>query len=270
MPAPLRLLAAIALASSLSACSSSASPSTDASGSPPPPPASTPVAPTPDVTGTPGPYTFDDEFDGTSLGAVWQQHFDVPGVVNTWSMAQATVANGLLSITASDQGGQWVSALLDTKETWTQQYGRFEARIQVPEGQGLWPAFWSYRSGPGGAAELDPMEICSSPLGTNGGNDAGLLHQTIHWRGDGQQAQNTRTGDLGGGFHVYAVDWRADHVTFYLDGRQTWTFADPANIPAAPLPLILDLAVGGSYCGPPDASTPATATMLVDWVHVLP
>jgi beta-glucanase (GH16 family) len=69
---------------------------------------------------------------------------------------------------------------------------------------------------------------------------------------------------------VFAMDWRRDRIVFSLDGTPVWTFSDVDHIPTVPLPVILDLGVGGSFCGAPDSTTPATARMLVDWVRVLP
>jgi beta-glucanase (GH16 family) len=186
-------------------------------------------------------------------------------------MAQNQVSNGLLTITAQRTSPTtWVSGLIDTKSTWTQLYGTFEARIKAPRGPGLWPAFWSYYSVTGFEAEIDAMEICANPVGMNNGNDVTLLHQVMHWTNAGSAGRNTRTVDLSEDFHVYGVDWRADHISFYLDGIETWRFTDVAHIPNVPLPLILDLAVGGAWCGPSDATTPDGSQMLVDWVRARP
>ena len=217
----------------------------------------------------PSGYTFHDEFDGDGLSPVWQQHFNFDGIENTWSSSQATVADGLLSITASRSGDGWVSQLLDTKTTWTQLYGRFEARMKIPRGRGLWPAFWSYRAGNGGEAEIDTMEVCANPVGENGRNDVSVLHNTIRWAG-GQADGDARPGDLSLDFHVYGVEWRPDSVVFTLDGAETWRFTRRDRIPDVALPLIVDLAVGGAWCGPADATTPDGAVLLVDWIRASP
>jgi len=182
-------------------------------------------------------------------------------------MAQSSVANGLLTITATRTAPNvWVSSLIDTKTTFVQKYGYFEASIQIPKGKGMWPAFWSYYDDD---SEIDTVEVCANPLGANGSNDASLLHNTVHWP-TGSLGKATRPTDLSLGFHVYAVDWRADHVAFYLDGTEVWRFTDAAHVPTVALPLILNLAVGGSWCGPSDTTTPSPSKMLVDWVRVSP
>jgi beta-glucanase (GH16 family) len=225
--------------------------------------------PTSPPTPLPSGYTFYDDFDGAALSPAWAQDFNFPRIENTWSMAQASVRDGLLSITANrTPAGGWVSALLDTKSTWTQLYGTFEARMRIPVGPGLWPAFWSYRSG-GGEAEIDTMEVCANPVGTNGGNDVGVLHTTTRWSG-GQSGHDTTAPDLADGFHVYGVDWRPDRIVYSLDGREVARFTDPGRIPSAPMPLIVDLAVGGSWCGPSDATTPDGASLQVDWIRARP
>jgi beta-glucanase (GH16 family) len=230
------------------------------------PGASAALAPTP----LPSGYTFYDDFTGTTLSPVWAQDFNFRGIENTWSLSQATVQDGILSIRANRAGsGGWVSALLDTKTTWTQLYGHFEARMKIPVGNGLWPAFWSYRSGGGGESEIDTMEVCANPLGTNSGNDASSLHTTVRWSG-GQAGHDFQAPDLSADFHIYGVDWRPDHISFTLDGTEVFRFTQKNRIPTAPLPLIVNLAVGGDWCGPSDSSTPDGSTLQVDWIRASP
>jgi beta-glucanase (GH16 family) len=230
------------------------------------PTASSIASPAPTSPATTSPYTFDDEFDGPGLSSAWQQHFSCCGTLAGVDPGLATVSGGLLSMAVEHRSDGWYGALVDTKTTFTQRYGTFEARIRIPSGAGLWPAFWSYISGGGTQAEIDTMEVC-------GGREPGggsILHNTVYWSARDSLSNSTPTVDLTTDFHVYAVDWRPDHVTFLLDGRQVWSFPAVSHIPAVPLPVILDLGVGGSFCGPPDASTPARSQMLVDWVRVLP
>jgi hypothetical protein len=236
---------------------------------PDPTPKPTP-SPTPDPTPTPPPttYTFVDNFN--SLGSVWLRHFHCCGVLGGFDSTLSSVSNGVLSMKVDHRSDGWYSDLIDTKTTFTQKYGYFEARIKVPKGDGLWPAFWTYYSGNGIEAEIDAMEICANPIGDNGGNDASLLHTNIHWQNGGGAGDTTRSSDLSLAYHVYAFDWRADHITFFLDGTQVWRYTDASHIPDVALPLILNLGVGGSWCGSPTSSTPDGATMLVDWVHVRP
>jgi hypothetical protein len=234
---------------------------------PTPAPTATPK-PTPTPTQPPATYTFVDNFNG--LSSTWQRHFHCCGVLGGYDPSLTSVSNGVLAMSVDHRTGGWYSDLLDTKTTFTQKYGHFEARIKIPKGPGLWPAFWTYYASGGVEAEIDAMEVCANPIGQNGGNDASLLHTNIHWQNGGSSGDTTRTSDLSLAYHVYAFDWRADHISFLLDGAQVWRYTDAAHIPDVPLPLILNLGVGGSWCGSPTSSTPDGAKMLVDWVRVRP
>jgi hypothetical protein len=216
--------------------------------------------------GPSSPYTFDDEFDGPTLDPAWQRHFSCCGNLAGFDPGLTTIQDGVLSMAVASRPDGWYGDLIDTKSSWTQLYGTFEARIQIPKGAGLWPAFWSYFSGGGTQAEIDTMEVCGG-VSIGGGS---VLHNSVFWSARDHDSQQTTTVDLSTGFHVYGVDWRPDHITFFLDGQPVWTFSDPTRIPSVPLPLILDLGVGGDFCGPPNASTPGDARMLVDWVRARP
>lgn len=236
---------------------------------PTPKPTPTPT-PTPKPTPTPTPpptYTFDQEFSGATLDSVWQRHFHCCGTVAGYDPSLTSVSGGYLRMSVAKRANGWYTDLIDTKTTWTQKYGYFEARLKIPKGTGLWPAFWLYYNGNGTEAEIDTMEVCANPIGANGGNDASLLHTTIHWNSGGQLGHATRTVDLSQAFHVYAVDWRATYIKFYLDGTLVYSITDPTHIPQVAEPLILNLGVGGTWCGAPDSTTPDGATMLVDWVR---
>lgn len=216
-----------------------------------------------------GAVTFDDEFGGTAPSRFWGQHWQPIGDVS-WATSHASVANGVLSIKASRSSGGWVSALVDTSSSFGQRYGVFSARIKVPRGAGLWPSFWLSQPPIGSSpkAEVDVMELCANAPGENGGLDATNLQLFVHSAGGGVPfRQPTRTADLTGAWHVYALDWRADHMAFYLDGAQIARFTNAGAIPNVKLGIILDLATG-SWCGETNASTPNPALMQVDWVRV--
>jgi beta-glucanase (GH16 family) len=151
-------------------------------------------------------------------------------------------------------------------------YGRFEARIKVPIGGGLWPAFWllgNPASGWPSVGEIDVMEVTG---------ETNVLYTTV-WgdtiRGDGWKHSSGLSSEepWGATWHVYAADWTPDAVVFSVDGKQiyqvarddlnndeNWAVSVPANI-------VLNVAVGG-FAGPPNASTPFPSTMQVDWVRV--
>ncbi|GAA2393426.1 ricin-type beta-trefoil lectin domain protein [Dactylosporangium salmoneum] len=165
---------------------------------------------------------------------------------------------------------QWTSGRIQTAGKFTQLYGHVEARIQVPKGNGLWPAFWML----GGSnwptdGEIDIME--------NVGRDPNTVYGTIH--GPGYSGGNAVGGTrnigqaLGNAFHTFAVDWSPNLIVWTIDGSEYFR-ATPANIRGNkwvydhPFFIILNLAVGGNFPGSPDGSTPSVNRMLIDYVHV--
>jgi beta-glucanase (GH16 family) len=170
----------------------------------------------------------------------------------------------------------YTSARIKTKGLFSQTYGRFEARIRIPHGQGLWPAFWMLgdnidavgwpRSG-----EIDIME--------NIGREPGMVHGTMHGpgysggSGIGGPYSLTR-GAFGDDFHLYAVEWSPGLIQWFVDDTEYFR-TTPAAIPSGttwvfdhPFFLLLNVAVGGSWPNDPDATTTLPQTMVVDYVRV--
>jgi beta-glucanase (GH16 family) len=173
-------------------------------------------------------------------------------------------------------GCQYTSARLNTSGRFSVRYGRVEARIKLPRGQGMWPAFWALGDNFGSVGwpacgEIDIME--------NVGREPGRNHGSLH--GPGYSGGNPLTGTYslpGGqafadGFHVFAVDWSPNLVRFFVDGA-LYESRTPADTNGAPWAfnhsffLVLDLAVGGSFPGSPDAGTAFPQQMVVDYVRV--
>jgi beta-glucanase (GH16 family) len=172
---------------------------------------------------------------------------------------------------------QFSSARLLTAGKFSAAYGRVEARIKIPAGKGVWPAFWMLGDNIGSVnwpncGEIDIMEAI--------GSEPATLHGSLHGPGYSGGAPLTATIQLPNGaklsddFHTYAVEWAPNSVKFYLDTilYQTRT---PADIPAGtgwvfnhPFFMILNVAVGGPWPGSPEPGTPFPVQMLVDYVHV--
>jgi beta-glucanase (GH16 family) len=165
------------------------------------------------------------------------------------------------------------SARLKTLGRFAQRYGRFEARIRIPGGAGMWPAFWMMGDDIDGVGwpycgEIDVMEIVERSPGTVDG--------TIHGPGfAGSGLGGTRT--LPGGarfadaFHTFAIEWSPESVTWLLDGAPYLTVSKaqaPTWVYDHPFFILLNLAVGGQLPGSPAASTVFPARMLVDYVRV--
>jgi beta-glucanase (GH16 family) len=184
---------------------------------------------------------------------------------------------GHLVITARREaldGAGYTSARLHTRGKLERAYGRYEARLQLPRGKGLWPAFWLL--GTNGrwpdCGEIDVMES----RGASPGTVTGSLHGP-GYSGGSSITELYRLGDgttFADGFHVFAIEWRSREVRFLVDdvvyqsvsaaklpGGAAWVF-DHAFY------LLLNVAVGGSFGGPPNETTPFPQTMLVDWVRV--
>jgi beta-glucanase (GH16 family) len=193
------------------------------------------------------------------------------------------VSGGNLVITAvkEDYTGpdgvtqHYTSARMQTKGLFSQTYGRFEARIKIPKGQGMWPAFWML----GTDIDTNPWPACGEiDIMENIGKEPAILHGSLH--GPGYAPGNVTasytlpTGALGDGFHLYAVEWEAQQVRFYIDSTLYATFT-PSNLPSGspwqfnkPFFILLNLAVGGDWPGNPDATTQFPQQMLVDYVRV--
>jgi beta-glucanase (GH16 family) len=171
----------------------------------------------------------------------------------------------------------YTSRRLKTQEliSWTD--GRFESRIKLPSGQGIWPAFWMLGTnisqvGWPTCGEIDIME--------NIGSEPSTVHGTIHGPGPSGAYSVGAPYSLPGGeifagdFHVFAVEWDPTAIRFYVDNN-LYQSVTPSDLPAGatwvfarPFFLILNVAVGGSWPGSPDSSTVFPQQMLVDYVRV--
>jgi beta-glucanase (GH16 family) len=240
--------------------------------------------------------TFADEFDGPAGapadGSKWQ--IETGDNVNNHERQYYTAGNanaaldgqGNLVITARKENPanyqcwygtcQYTSARLNTAGRFTQTYGHFEARMKVPRGQGMWPAFWMLGEDIGGVGwpacgELDIME--------NVGFEPSTVHGTLHGPGysggGGIGAGYTLPGggQFADDFHVFAVDWSPNSVTWSVDGNvyQTRTPADLGGrewVFDHPFFMIVNLAVGGYWPGDPDDSTVFPQQLVIDYVRV--
>ncbi len=262
------------------------------------------VTPAPDATagttaGTTaiGPLTWSDEFNAAAGsapdGSKWK--YDIGGsgwgnnelqyYTNSTSNA-AQDGNGNLVITARRENPanyqchygrcEYTSARLLTADRFTQAYGRFEARIKVPRGQGLWPAFWMLGNDIGqvgwpNSGEIDIMEN----IGREPSNAYGTLHGPGYSGGAAISSRYTLPNGqaFADAFHTFTVDWEPNAVTWYVDGNQ-YARKTPADLNGNrwvfdhPFFLIMNIAVGGYWPGNPDGSTVFPQTMTIDYVRV--
>ena len=185
-------------------------------------------------------------------------------------------------VTYNGQGltrGNFESARLLSRGKVTAQYGYIEARIYLPTGQGIWPAFWMLGTdigAPGGGwpecGEIDIME--------NKGREPGINHSSLHGPGYSGEHPLTATYTLpdgqkfSNGYHTFGVLWTQDSVAFSVDGHVFET-RTPADLPPGkawvfshPFFFLLNVAVGGHFGGDPDATTVFPQKMLVDYIRV--
>jgi beta-glucanase (GH16 family) len=183
------------------------------------------------------------------------------------------------AFTGPDGTREYTSARLKTQGRFEQAYGRVEARLQIPRGQGLWPAFWLLgadiaTAGWPRCGEIDVME--------NIGREPSTVHGTMHGPGySGAHAIGSAFSLPGqerfaDAYHAFAIEWDREPpaLRWYVDGTLYET-RTPADLPAGaawaydhPFFLLLNVAVGGSWPGAPDATTVFPQTMKVDYVRV--
>ncbi|HWD38971.1 MAG TPA: glycoside hydrolase family 16 protein [Fimbriimonas sp.] len=166
------------------------------------------------------------------------------------------------------------SARLLTKGKFTQTYGRFEAKIKIPKGQGIWPAFWMLGANAGGVGwpECGEIDILES-VGPVAKTAYGTLHGPGYSGGDSIGGKIETPKSLADDFHVYAVEWAPDQIRWFLDDK-CYNTLTPKDIRGNkwvfdhPFFLIMNLAVGGGWPGNPDATTVFPQRMVVDYVRV--
>ncbi len=170
----------------------------------------------------------------------------------------------------------YTSARINTQNHFTQKYGRFEARIQLPTGKGIWPAFWMLGDDHNtnhwpNCGEIDILETIGAP---------NTMYSTIHGPGySGSKGPSTKYvlpagQQVDNAFHVYAVEWAPNDIKFFFDDHLI-VERTPADLPPNtkwvydhPFYLLLNLAVGGNWPGNPDDTTTFPQQMLVDYVRV--
>lgn len=231
--------------------------------------------------------TMQDEFDidGAPNSAIWT--YDTGRGQNGWGNNElqhytnrsenVTVQNGHLLITAKKEdfeGAAYTSARILTKGLFEQTYGRYEARIRLPWGQGIWPAFWLLGDQTNASVwphigEIDIME--------HKGQEPTRINGSVHGPGYSGAEAITKPFKLkydrfDTGFHIFGIEWGIDYINFYVDDvlynqitpddlTGEWVFNHPFYI-------IMNVAVGGNYVGAPNSETVFPQTMLVDYVRV--
>ena len=238
--------------------------------------------------------TFDDEFNGPAGSAVDGSKWNIEtgnnnGNNNERQFYTNRASNvsmdgqGHLVITARKENPSnfqcwygrctYTSARLNTSGKFSQTFGHVEARLKMPTGQGMWPAFWMLGTninsvGWPTCGEVDIME--------NIGREPNTNHGTIH--GPGYSGANGVGAAFNGprfsdGFHTFRLDWSQNSLAWSVDGK-VYERRTPADVNGHqwvfnhPFFIILNLAVGGSFPGDPNSGTPFPNTLVVDYVRV--
>ena len=230
----------------------------------------------------------------TNWNFVWGDEFDQPLSSSNWVYDIGTgssgwgnnelqyytnrtqnlnVTGGNLEITALKEaygGMNYTSARIKSKDLKQFTHGKIEARMKLPSGQGLLPAFWMLGSnidavGWPVCGEIDIMERRSNDPFVNG---------TAHWDSNGHASFGKTSANVDfSQFHTYSIEWDASYIRWFVDGVQYNEFLianGVGNTQAFQKPffILLNMAVGGNWPGSPDASTQFPAKMYVDYVHV--
>ncbi len=264
----------------------------------------TPIAPTPEPTATPAsPWQllWSEEFDGPAgtlpdpnkwkfdLGGrgwgnqEWEYYTNKPENVSL--DGQGTLLLTALQVAEDDTRGlacwygpcRFTSARILTQDRFEFTYGRVEARLKIPYGQGIWPAFWMLGAdimsqGWPNCGEIDIME--------NIGREPDTVHGTVH--GPGYSGANGISGSfqlpngqrLSDDFHLFAIEWEPEMIRWTIDDIPYFTLT-PDSLPTGQqwvfdhsFFLILNVAVGGTWPGYPDDTTTFPQSMAVDYVRV--
>lgn len=223
-----------------------------------------------------------DEFDGNSLNtANWTAEIgngsggwgnnELQYYTNRSQNLQVTGGNLIITAQKESYGGMnYTSARIKTQSLKNFTYGKIEARIKLPSGQGLWPAFWMLGSnittvGWPACGEIDIMERVNNNSFVNG---------TVHWDANGHAEFGRTSGNLDfSQYHTYSVEWDPNYIRWFVDGVQYNEFyigngTGNTEEFQKSFFLLLNLAVGGNWPGSPNTTTPFPAQMLVDYVRV--
>ncbi|MFD1062247.1 family 16 glycosylhydrolase [Winogradskyella litorisediminis] len=229
----------------------------------------------------------DFDVDGAPDPTIW--NYNIGTGTNGWGNNElqyytdrsenVTVENGFLLITAREESfnnSPYTSARLLTRGKFQQKYGRFEARIRLPYGQGIWPAFWLLGDDRGGQdiwpqiGEIDVMEY----RGQQPTIVLGSVHGPGYSAGESIGKSYTLENDrFDTDFHIFGIEWGENYINYYVDDvlyqqitpedvTGEWVFNDREFY------IIINLAVGGNFVGSPNAETVFPQTMLVDYIRV--
>ncbi|NUY82226.1 glycoside hydrolase family 16 protein [Flavobacterium sp. MAH-1] len=221
---------------------------------------------------------WEENFDGKTLNEkAWNYETGAGGWGNherqTYDKTSHTIADGKLTITVKKDGDHYSSTRITTKGKKEFQYGYMEARVKLPVGHGIWPAFWmlgsniSEKGWPKGG-EIDIMEYI--------GREPHMAYTTVHTQdthGAHASSKKTEFPDIENGYHLFACDWNKDRIIFFVDDKPVYTYS-PENKTEGNWPFdqpfffIINCAVGGDFGGPEVDDKIFPQQYVVDYVKV--
>jgi beta-glucanase (GH16 family) len=219
---------------------------------------------------------FQDEFDHQNLDQTkwntcypWVENGGCTNSGNSelewYQPDEVFIENGVLKLQAqkrSMNGFPYTAGMISSHGKFEFQYGYIEARLKVPAGKGLWPALWLLPANLEWPPEIDIHEIL--------GHTTSTVHMTLHYKQPG--APHLSSGgsyigpDFSADFHTIAVLWEPQTIIWYVDGIERYYVEN--DIPAQPMYVIANLAVGGNWPGSPDENTPFPSTYDIDYIRV--
>lgn len=231
--------------------------------------------------------TFDDEFNTGTLDTSKWTAVAAGGADAINNELQAYIPAGVQPISGGGMRLQanrqsfwkqkYTSGKIVSQGHFAQAYGHFEMKAKMPNGNGLWPAFWLLRDNGAWPPEIDILEYIYAPFSVMPGNPdtTSGAFQTIHWNnGGGNQTLGfVKYGDFGQAYHTYAVDWRPGSIIFLIDGVVQNCVIDDASsgsrVPNQPMYIIADLAIGppNSWSGTVNNTTQFPANMDISYIR---
>ena len=230
---------------------------------------------------------FQDEFNDDGAPNIANWSYNIGTGSNGWGNNElqyytdrpqnVVVEDGMLKITARRElymGSNYTSARILTKGKVEQKYGRIEARIKLPLGRGLWPAFWMLGANSDTVTwpqcgEIDIMEY----LGSNPTTVLGTVHGPGYSAGESISKSYTLPNSrFDTDFHIFGIEWGEDYINYYIDDV-LYNQITPEDVPGEwvfnqPFYIILHMAVGGNLAGSPNTDTAFPQAMLVDYVSI--
>lgn len=214
---------------------------------------------------------FSDEFDEIAIDtSKWKTLFrdrhTNPPELEYYADDAFELGNSILRIRADTRqmgGMNYTSGIIMSEGKFDFTFGKVEARIKVPHGQGLWPAVWLVQNNAyQNSYEIDIIEIL--------GHQTDVTYFTTHWPSyvPYSQTQQLNNYEMANTFHLVGIEWSSTRIDWFIDRILRASITDPTRISQIPMYPIINLAIGGDWPGVPDQTTPFPSYLEVDYIHI--